>query len=61
MQNSFIIIIRNSESWQDVPQPERSRMVAAIRLALLEMDTSPEPKDDSRRYFAKPGEAEWGC
>jgi len=53
--------VRNSESWQDVPQPERSRMVAAIRPALLEMDSSPEPKDESRRYFAKPGEAEWGC
>jgi hypothetical protein len=53
--------VRNSESWQEVPQPERSRMVAAIRLALLEMDSSAEQRDESRRYFAKPGEAEWGC
>jgi hypothetical protein len=46
-------------SWQDVPAPEKSLIIAAVRLALLEIST--EEKNESRRYFAKPGEAEWGC
>jgi len=49
------------ESWGEVPPNERGRMVAAARLALLELDSAvPEP-DCFQRYFAKPGEAEWGC
>lgn len=50
-----------SESWKDVPQQEKSRMVAAARLALLELHASIDSHNDSSRYFAKPGEAEWGC
>lgn len=53
--------LRNSEPWHDMPQLERTRMVAAVRLALLEIDSSAEQKIESRRYFAKPGEANWGC
>jgi hypothetical protein len=52
---------RDSESWNDVPQQERSRMVAAARLALLELHTRLDSDIQSRSYFAKPGEAEWGC
>lgn len=44
----------------DVPSEERERMVAAARLALLEIETNPRDTD-SRRYYATPGEAEWGC
>ena len=51
----------HSESWGDVPQQERGRLVAAARLALLELHTSAVENNESRRYFAKPGEAEWGC
>jgi hypothetical protein len=52
---------QDHRAWRDVPQQDRSRMVAAARLALLEIDSlHPEP-EDRRRYFAKPGEAEWGC
>lgn len=40
---------------------EHNRMVAAARLAILEMETTAGLEDDPRRYFAKPGEAEWGC
>jgi len=47
-----------SEPWESVPAQERNRMIAAARLALLELGAKQE---DSRRYFAKPGEAEWGC
>lgn len=49
------------ESWDHVPAKEKNRMIAAARLALLELGATIRERDDSRRYFAKPGEAEWGC
>jgi len=51
----------NPEPWDAIPQQERSRLIAAARLALLELSATTKERDDSRRYFAKPGEAEWGC
>jgi hypothetical protein len=50
-----------TEAWKTVPPDERHRMVAAARLAILELETNARVEDDSRKYFAKPGEAEWGC
>lgn len=50
--------------WQDLAEDERERMVAAARLAFLELEASPQnqaPHENPRRWFAKPGEAEWGC
>jgi hypothetical protein len=49
------------ESWEQVSQPEKNRMVAAARLAILEVASTPSEPEDLGRYFAKPGEAEWGC
>jgi len=49
------------ESWNQVSQQERNRMVAAARLAILEVASTSERPEESRRYFAKPGQAEWGC
>jgi hypothetical protein len=49
-----------SSSWERTPQNERKLMVAAARLALLELATAPAPRP-GRKYYAKPGEAEWGC
>jgi hypothetical protein len=49
------------ESWSDVPVEERNRMTAAARLALLELESLGSQRENRRRYFAKPGEAEWGC
>jgi hypothetical protein len=49
------------EPWEQVPSQEKNRMIAAARLALLELGASERQHEDSRRYFAKPGEAEWGC
>jgi hypothetical protein len=49
------------ESWDQVSTPERSRMVAAARLAIMEVASTTPEAEDARRYFAKPGEAEWGC
>jgi hypothetical protein len=53
-------------TWKEVPQPEKNRMVAAARLALLElaaMDSESTNRNHpkSRQYFAQAGEAEWGC
>jgi hypothetical protein len=49
------------EPWDQVPAQEKNRMIAAARLALLELGATAGGHEDSRRYFAKPGEAEWGC
>lgn len=49
-------------SWDDLSERERARMVAAARLALLEIRSELDREEDERsRYFAKPGTAEWGC
>lgn len=48
-------------SWKEVPSQERSRLVAAARLALLELESMKSEPARSRPYFAQPGEAEWGC
>jgi len=51
----------NSAAWERTPQSERKLMVAAARLTLLELSTAPEPSTPTRKYFAQPGEADWGC
>jgi NADPH-dependent ferric siderophore reductase len=48
-------------SWDRTPQNERKLMVAAARLALLELAANSAQDSSSRKYFAKPGEADWGC
>ena len=50
-----------TSSWDRTPQEERKLMMAAARLALLELACAPEHAVDNRQYFAKPGEADWGC
>ncbi len=40
---------------------ERNLMVEAARLAILEIETNAYMEENSRKYFARPGEAEWGC
>jgi hypothetical protein len=49
------------EPWEQVPSQEKNRLIAAARLALVELAASHQQREDSRKYFAKPGEAEWGC
>jgi hypothetical protein len=49
----------DAATWQDTPEMERERLVAAARLALLELESNQQ--DDSRRWYARPGQAEWGC
>jgi len=48
-------------SWEQAPQSERRLMIAAARLTLLELNANADEKESKRRYFAKPGEADWGC
>ena len=50
-----------SSSWDRAPQHERKLLVAAARLTLLELATVPAHAGSDRQYFAKPGEADWGC
>jgi hypothetical protein len=50
-----------TQSWNGVTANDRNRLMAAARLAILEMETNAGMEDNSRRYFAAPGEAEWGC
>jgi hypothetical protein len=46
--------------WDRSSQHDREVMVSAARLALMELATQPAPSL-SRKYFAEPGEADWGC
>jgi len=48
-------------SWDETPQNQRKRMIAAARLALLELASTAQERKADRNYFAKPGEADWGC
>jgi hypothetical protein len=48
-------------SWEQASQDERKLMIAAARLTLLELRATSEGEQAHRQYFAKPGEAEWGC
>lgn len=47
--------------WEEAPQNKRKLMVAAARLTLLELAANADEAQTSRPYFAKPGEADWGC
>jgi hypothetical protein len=48
-------------SWDQAPQNERKLMIAAARLTLLELAATAPAEPVNRQYFAKPGEADWGC
>ena len=54
-------IKNDSSSWDHTPESERKLMVAAARLALLELATTPVAPGRNRKYYATPGEADWGC
>jgi hypothetical protein len=48
-------------SWEHTSQNERKLRIAAARLALLELAATSREQKSHQEYFAKPGEAEWGC
>ena len=49
----------SNQVWARVPEHEKNRLVAAARLTLLELSSAQNKGEDSGRYFAKPGQAEW--
>jgi hypothetical protein len=51
----------NNGTWKEISQPEKNRLVAAARLTLLELDSATDDQPKARKYFAEPGQAEWGC
>jgi hypothetical protein len=48
-------------TWENASQSERKLMVAAARLTLLDLSTAIAQPEPGRKYYATPGEAEWGC
>ncbi len=50
-----------SRSWEEVAKPDKDRIVAVAYLTLLGPDPAKDDPTGSKRYFAEPGEAEWGC
>jgi hypothetical protein len=50
-----------NSSWKEVSPQVKSRLVAAARLALLELESITSERAKTRQYYAQPGEAEWGC
>ena len=52
---------KGGAAWKEVSQQEKNRLVAAARLALLELESMTTRRAEPRQYFAQPGEAEWGC
>lgn len=50
-----------SGSWREMAKPEKNHLVAAARLTILGLSSTINESAQLRQYFAKPGEAEWGC
>ena len=52
---------KERSTWELTPQNERKLMVAAARLTLHDLSTAIAQPEPGRKYYATPGEAEWGC
>ncbi len=52
---------RAVSSWERTPVRDRKLMVEAAKLTLEELGATTSTNHPSRKYFATPGEAEWGC
>jgi hypothetical protein len=51
----------SSPCWEKTPSNERRLLIAVARLTLDELTFTTGEAQPTRPYFAKPGEAEWGC
>ena len=49
-----------SREWVAVSDQEKWHLVAAARLALMEMESASNEQNDSQ-FFVRPGDAQWGC
>jgi len=61
LADDFAHLGRKASSWDQAPDGERRLMVAAAHLTLQELNTELSQDNPNRKYFAKPGEADWGC
>jgi len=52
---------RDTEAGEEISHPEKSCLAAAARLTLRDLTSTVGERKNARGYFAKPGEAEWGC
>jgi len=50
-----------NSSWDRTPTSERKLMVAAAQLTLEELGATRSADHPTRKYFATPGQADWGC
>ena len=50
-----------NDAWEHTSASERRLMVAAIRLALLELAAPETDMQPTPKFCVTPGEAEWGC
>jgi len=50
---------RSADNWEELPEERKTQIVATARLVLHGLESN--ELESRRRYFAKPGEAEWGC
>jgi len=56
------VFAKGNESafWKEIAEPDKNRLVAGARLTIFGLHSTNESAKP-RQYFAKPGEAEWGC
>ena len=50
----------SAAGWDQLPPNERNLKIAAARRALMDLASAAQD-GHNREYYAKPGEAEWGC
>ena len=49
------------KSCNETAHPGKNRLIAVAHLTLLGVESTKIEGARTREYFAKPGEAEWGC
>ena len=50
-----------TEAWAEIDAGERRQLIAAAKLAQLELAAEEHEEENRNRYFAEPGSAEYGC
>ncbi len=61
-QDSPAVLKKQTDDASEISsQSERKLMIAAVRLALLELAAPSFQEQNRRKYYATPGEADWGC
>jgi hypothetical protein len=50
---------QSPDAWDQTPEADRKLLIAAAQLSLMELNST--SRRDTQSYYAKPGDAEWGC